>query len=231
MPRRSFLLGLQASAPFLIVIVPFALLFGVVATEAGLNLVETMGFSVLMVAGAAQFVALQLAQDNTPTLIILITALAVNLRLMMYSAALAPLVGQASLWQRIAIAYTLTDQSFALTVDMAEREPRSLPDILAFYAGTAVPTLLLWYVFTLVGAVAGAAIPDAFALDFALPITFLAMLAPMLRTLAHVAACLTSILGSLALAGVPYGLGVLVAAMLAMVVGAQVETWRKREPA
>ncbi|WP_128253247.1 AzlC family ABC transporter permease [Falsirhodobacter deserti] len=224
--QSQFLLGLKAAAPFILVLTPFGLLFGVVATEAGLTLAQTMGFSILMVAGAAQFVALQLSAENAPTLIVLATALAVNLRLVMYSAALAPLVGKASLWQRLLIAYSLTDQSFALTVDAAERQPRPLPHLVAFYAGTSVPTVGLWYVFTLVGAVAGSSIPPAFALDFALPITFLAMLAPMLRTMAHVAACLTSVVGALALAFMPYGTGLLVAALLAMIVGARVEMWQ-----
>jgi len=231
MMRKSFLLGVRAVWPFLLVIMTFALLFGVVATEAGLTLTQTMGFSVLMVAGAAQFVALQLSAENAPTLIVLVTALAVNLRLVMYSAALAPLVGKATLWQRVLIAYTLTDQSFALTVDKAEREPGPLQELLAFYAGTAVTLVIPWYLFTLVGAVAGNAIPPAFALDFALPITFIAMLAPMMRTPAHLAAALTSVVGSLMLAFLPYGTGVLVAALLAMVVGVQVEMWQKRKVA
>ncbi|WP_220375908.1 AzlC family ABC transporter permease, partial [Staphylococcus pseudintermedius] len=81
MMRKSFLSGLRAALPFTLVVTPFALLFGVVATEAGLTLIQTMGFSVLMVAGAAQFVALQLSVENAPTLIVLATALAVNLRL------------------------------------------------------------------------------------------------------------------------------------------------------
>lgn len=229
--RKSFLSGLRSALPFLLVIMPFALLFGVVATEAGLTLMQTMGFSVLMVAGAAQFVALQLSAENAPTLIVLVTALAVNLRLVMYSAAMAPLVGKASLWQRILIAYTLTDQSFAVTVDHAERAPRPLRELLAFYAGTTLPTVIPWYLFTLVGAVAGSAIPPAFALDFALPITFIAMLAPMMRTLAHMAAAFTSVVASLALVFLPYGTGVLVAAVLAMIVGAQVEMFQQRKAA
>lgn len=229
MIRKSFLLGLRAAGPFALVVIPFALLFGVVATEAGLTLIQTMGFSVLMVAGAAQFVALQLSSENAPTLVVLVTALAVNLRLVMYSAAMAPLVGRATLWQRIAIGYSLTDQSFALTMDDAERTSRPLAGTLAFYAGTAMPMLGLWYVFTLVGAMAGSAIPPAFALDFALPITFIAMLAPMMRSLAHVAACLTSVVASLLLAFLPYGTGVLVAGVLAMIVGTRVEIWRERK--
>jgi predicted branched-subunit amino acid permease len=78
---------------------------------------------------------------------------------------------------------------------------------------------------TVVGALLGQKIPPAFALDFALPITFIAILAPMLRTLAHVAAAVTSIVAALALAPLPYNTGLLVAAALAMAAGARTELW------
>ncbi len=68
--RKSiYLQGVRDGAPFVLVVVPFALLFGVVGTEAGLNLAEVMGFSVLVIAGAAQFTALQLMVDEAPTLL------------------------------------------------------------------------------------------------------------------------------------------------------------------
>ncbi|SEN34330.1 AzlC protein [Roseovarius tolerans] len=92
--------GVRDGAPFILVIVPFSLLFGVVATEAGLNILETMSFSVLVIAGAAQFTALQLLGDGAPTLIALVSALAVNLRMAMYSASLTPWIGEATLGQR-----------------------------------------------------------------------------------------------------------------------------------
>ena len=93
---------MRDGAPFILVIVPFSLLFGVVATEAGLNVLETMSFSVLVIAGAAQFTALQLLTDGAPTLIALVSALAVNLRMAMYSASLTPWIGEATLGQRAA---------------------------------------------------------------------------------------------------------------------------------
>ncbi len=79
--------GIRDALPFVLVIIPFGVVFGVVATEAGLNVFEALTFSVVVIAGAAQFTVLQLMVDNTPTVIVLISALAVNLRMAMYSAA------------------------------------------------------------------------------------------------------------------------------------------------
>ena len=103
--KSDFLRGAKAGAPFLLVIGPFALLFGVVGTEAGLNLAQVMGFTVLVIAGASQFTAVQLMADNAPTLIVLATALAVNLRMAMYSASIAPWIGAAPLCARLLAAY------------------------------------------------------------------------------------------------------------------------------
>ena len=84
--RSSYLTGLRDGAPFVLVIVPFATVFGVLSKSAGLNVLEALAFSVAVLAGAAQFTALQLMQDQAPTLVVLASALAVNLRMAMYSA-------------------------------------------------------------------------------------------------------------------------------------------------
>lgn len=229
---KSFLRGVRDGSPFLLVLAPFAALFGVVATEAGLSVVETMGFSVLVIAGAAQFAALQLMVDHAPTLIVLATALAVNLRMAMYSAALVPHLGRAPLWKRAVVAYFLVDQSYAASMLEYERRPGlGLGEKLAYFFGAISPVCPMWYVFTLVGALLGEAIPESFALDFALPITFLALIAPMLKSAAHVAAAATSVGVALALAWMPAGTGLLLAAAAAMAVGAGVERWQERRTA
>ena len=216
--------GVRDGAPFILVIVPFATLFGVVGTEAGLHIAETMAFSILVIAGAAQFAALQLLTDNVPTLIALVSALAVNLRMAMYSASLTPWLGGAPLWQRALAAYFTVDQSYACAVVKFEQEPHwSVPARMAYFFGVVTPICPLWYVFTLVGALVGSAMPAGLPLDFALPITFLAMIGPMLRTPAHMAAALVSVTLALVLAALPWNLGLLVAGLAGMMTGARVE--------
>ncbi len=228
----AFWRGARHGSPFILVIVPFSVLFGVVATEAGLNVFETLAFSVVVIAGAAQFTAVQLLVDNAPTAIVLASALAVNLRMAMYSASLTPHLGSAPLWQRALCAYLTVDQSYAVSIARYELEPEMpVPQKVAYFVGTTLFIVPLWYAFTVVGALIGSAIPDSLALDFALPITFLAMVAPMLRTLAHVAAAVVAVVLSLVLAGLPYSLGVLVAGAFGMMAGAQVEVMMTRRAA
>lgn len=222
--KSAFWRGFRDALPFLLVVGPFALLFGVVATEAGLEVAETMGFSVLVIAGAAQFTALQQMSENAPTVVVLATSLAVNLRMAMYSAALVPHFGNLPLWQRAIVAYFNVDQTYAMGVTEFERRPSmTTPEKLGYFLGLSIPIALAWYAMTLVGALLGQSIPPEYGLDFALPITFIAMLAPMLRTGAHMVAAGVSVASALLLSGLPYNTGLLAAALLAMIAGARTE--------
>lgn len=219
--------GIRGGVPFMLVVAPFGVLFGVIATEAGLNIVETMSMSILVIAGAAQFTALQLLSDNAPTFIAILTALAVNLRMAMYSASMVPHFGAAPLWRRALVSYLLVDQTYGVSIGQFERAPAMrTTQKLAYFFGSATAICPTWYVFTYIGVVSGKAIPPEYALDFAIPITFIAIVAPSLRSLPHVAAALVSIIVALALVWVPFSLGLMIAAVAAMITGATVEKWR-----
>ena len=227
--RRAFWQGFRDGAPFLLVVVPFGMLFGALAAEAGWSLAAIMATSILVSAGASQFTMLQLMSENAPTLIVLATSLAVNLRMAMYSAAMAPHIGAAPLWQRALAAYFLTDQTYGAAINRYTLQPRmSRAQKVAHFFGAAAPVCGPWYFATWAGAVAGAAIPPGIAIDFAVPVTFIALFAPALRSLPHLVAALVSVVAALVFAGLPYSTGVLVAACLAMVAGAEVERWQER---
>jgi len=189
-----------------------------------MNILQVMSFSVLVIAGAAQFSALTLLIDNAPTVIILLTSLAVNLRMAMYSAALVPHFGKLRTRLKLIIAYFLVDQSFAIAVkDYEEHPDQPVQNKLAYYLGSMLVLAPFWYASTYLGAVLGASIPDAFSLDFAVPICFIALIAPMLRTIPHIVAALVSVIAALSLSWIPYNLGLIIAAVLAMIVGAYTE--------
>ncbi|WP_299888928.1 AzlC family ABC transporter permease [uncultured Ruegeria sp.] len=231
-PKSYFWKGFRDGAPFVFVAVPFGTLFGVFATEAGLNIIQILAFSATVFAGAAQFTALQLLQEQTPTAIVLASALAVNLRVAMYSASLTPYLGAAPIWQRACAAYLTVDQSYACSMIQFEKEPEmSLPQRMAYFFGSVTPITPLWVFATYLGAVLGTQIPDSWALDFALPITFLAMVGPMMRTLAHVVAAIVAIAVAILTVGVPFNLGLLIAGAAGMMAGAQAEVMMERRKA
>lgn len=230
--KSLYLRGVRAGVPFLLVVMPFGLLFGVVATEAGLTTWQTMVFSSVVFAGASQFAALQLMVENAPMAIVVATALAVNLRMAMYSASLAIYLGDAPFLTRALVAYLNVDQSYAVAVNTFEDEPdMNTAQRVSYFLGAVTPIVPMWILATALGVWLGEGIPPSMALDFAVPICFLAIIAPMMRTLAHMLAAVTSIVMALLLAGVPYNLGLLIAAVAAMMVGAQVELWQERKAA
>lgn len=227
--KRALMLGIRDGLPFIVVVAPFAMLFGVVASETGLSAAQTIVFSFAVIAGAAQFAAVQLIAENAPVLIVVATALAVNLRMAMYSASIAPYLRGVPLWKRAAMSYLLVDQSYAIGLAKFETTPdMTPPERVAYFVGTMALNMPLWYCGTVVGALLGSRIPPEYALDFAVPITFLALVGPMLKTAPHVLAALTSVVLALLLAFIPYNLGLMLAAVAAMMVGAQVELMLER---
>jgi 4-azaleucine resistance transporter AzlC len=225
--KSAFWRGFRGGLPFILAASPFGLVFGVLATEAGLTLLEVMSMSVLSMAGAAQLAALTQMHGNAPVIIVLAAALTVNLRMAMYSASLAPHLRDAPFWQRAVAAYTLVDNAYAVGISEFEKHPKMpIGDKFAFYIGCAIPVWVIWYVSTFLGAILGKSIPAEFAIDFIVPIAFLAIVAPMLKTLAHFAAALTSIVVALMLSFLPNSSGLLIAALSAMIVGAEVERRR-----
>ena len=224
MIRSAYWRGFRHSLPFIVIVVPFGTVFGVAATEAGLDIYATMAMTVLVFAGASQLAALQLMTENAPVVIVLLAARAVNLRMAMYSAALTPHLGQAPFWQRGLMAFFLVDQPFALCEAEFHRRPgQPLRARVAYYAGTATPIVILWWSASFAGATIGRALPPEWSLDFAAPLTFIAMFAPALRSAPHVAAALVATVLALLFAGLPWNLGLILAAAAAMATGAAVE--------
>lgn len=230
--RNAYLRGIRHATPFLIVVLPFAMLFGVLAAEAGLTLFQSLSFSVVVIAGASQFAALQLMSEQAPTLVVLASALAVNMRMMMYSASITPHLGGAPLWQRIAIAYFLVDQTYTAAILEYETRPSmTLREKVAYFFGVCTPICPPWYGATVLGGWLGASIPTELGLDFALPIAFIAMIMPMLRTPAHRVAALTSILLAVSFVWLPYNLALIVGGIGGMMAGARTELWLNRKAA
>ena len=208
------------------------MLFGVVARDAGLDLIQTMTMTVLVIAGASQFTAVALLHDGAPVFIALLASLIVNLRMAMYSAALVAYVGHARFSTRALMAYLMVDQAFAVAVRTYEDHPNMLPaNRVAYYFGCMGLICPFWYGFTFVGAVVGQTIPASFSLDFAVPVCFIALTAPLLRSGPHIFAALVSAMVALVFAWLPWSLGLIVAAMTGLIAGGQLELYLRRRGA
>jgi 4-azaleucine resistance transporter AzlC len=218
--------GMRAAGPMLIGIVPFALVTGITATGAGLTIAETVGMSVIVFAGASQLAAIDLIGSNAPILVVVGTAVVINVRMVMYSASIAPYFQAFSLRDRGLAAYLLTDQAFAMSV--AEYEANDDRQRLWYYLGIGAALWVVWQLGTFAGAVLGASVPDALGLDFALPLVFIALLVPAMKdagtTTAGLVAGGTALL--VATVGVPLNLDLPIAAAVGILAGLAVDARR-----
>jgi len=224
---RNFYLGARALAPFTPGVIPFGLITGVVATELGMSPGSTLGMTLLFFSGSAQLVALQLLAQGASALVIVATALIVNLRFIMYSASIAPYLHQLPRRWTWPMAYLLSDQSYAVCMG---RLPSGELGRLShyFYLGAALMLWLAWHVAVMAGVYLGASIPESWSLGFTIPLSFLALLVPAIRSHTTLAAALIG--GGLAVAGhsLPYNLGLVCAALGGVVAGVLVERVHER---
>ncbi|SDX13133.1 Predicted branched-chain amino acid permease (azaleucine resistance) [Albimonas donghaensis] len=221
---RGFRSGALAGIPFMVVVWPFGLLFGVVATAAGMDLTGIMVLTSFVIAGASQFVLIELISDGAPVIVAILAALAVNLRLAMYSASLAPYFTGTSSWVRAIAGYFVVDQVYGLALRRYQDRPEeSRARRIGYYFGSGAPILPSWIAGTAVGALAGSAIPASLPIDFAPPLTFFALAAPMIRGVPNLCAAAVAVTAALLLAELPWSLGLLAASGLGMGTGAAVE--------
>ena len=220
-----FWFGVREEVPLLVGVFPFGMIYGALALKAGLSLAASQMMSSIVFAGSSQFIAAQLIHDAAPSLVIVLTIAVVNLRHMLYSASIAPYLEKLSIRWKVLLSYLLTDEAYAPTALKFEREGASpLGHWFLFGAGLALWST--WQVSTGLGIFLGAVIPPAWPLDFALPLTFIALVMPALRSRPAIAAALSAGLVALLAYSMPYKLGLILAALMGIFVGTMLEARR-----
>ncbi|MDY7106439.1 MAG: AzlC family ABC transporter permease [Actinomycetota bacterium] len=207
--RRSMLAGARGILPLFVPAVPFGLVLGLAINESGIGAIIGWSSSVLIFGGAAQLVAVTLLGDGAPALSAIGAAMLVNLRHVMYSAALVPRFRGQPRWFRWAGPYVLIDQVFALV----SVQPRRGDDWRGYYLGAGLTVWLGWQVAVAIGVVAGPYLPDI-DLSFAVPAMFLGLLVPALTDRPRVVGAVCAAATTAALSGIPNRGGMLVGAVV-----------------
>ena len=216
--RERFFAGVRAQAPPLVGIVPFGLVTGVASIAAGLTPFETLAMSIACFSGIVQLVSVQLYAAGAPLAVILATAAVLSLRLVMFSAGLAPWLGGLPLRWKLAVAYVLTDNAYALAVvDFRHHPDRGNKHW--FVVGTGAISWLAWQAAVVVGIFVGAQVPPEWGLDFAVALTFLALLVAVLPDRAAAAAAAVGGAAAVAAYFLPLKLGLITAALAGIAVG------------
>jgi 4-azaleucine resistance transporter AzlC len=176
---KSFLAGVRAESPLLIGVFPFGLIYGALAIGVGLSPAAAQMMSSIIFAGSSQFIAAQLIHNSAPGLVIVLTIAVVNLRHMLYSASVAPYIEHLPARWKTLLAYLLTDEAYAATIIHYE-EDGFTPTGHWFFFGAGLALWTTWQVSSALGIFLGAALPSSWPLDFAIPLTFIAMVMPVL---------------------------------------------------
>jgi predicted branched-subunit amino acid permease len=225
--RPDFVAGVRAMTPPLIGLLPFGLVCGVAAQALGASVWGAFGLSAIVFSGAAQIVAAQLLAAQAPVAVIVLTCFVVGLRLMMYSAAMAPHLKPLPGRWRNALAFLLNDMAFAAVIRRF-RDSGDTRNGASYFLGTGVLLWTTWQASNLAGYWLGNVLPAAWSLDFVVPLCFLALLVPALEDGPTRIAALASGIAVIALDALPMRLSVICAGLIGIAAGLVSEQRRAR---
>ena len=209
---KIFLKGIIDVSPLMIPVVPFGLIFGVLAIDVGFTPLQAMGMSLIVFGGASQIVLLQLFSGGASSLVIISSVGAVNSRHLLYGAVVSEHLSDLKLIWKIIISYFLIDQAFAISNEYFKKNK----DRNRYFhlVGGGAACWIIWQSTTLLGIILGSAIPEKLGLSFAVPLTFLALLVNDFRKFINLVVIIVS--GSVATLGynfIPFKAYVIVAAL------------------
>lgn len=216
---------MRAVIPMVLGAIPFGLIYGAIAVQAGLSAAAAIGMSLFVFAGSSQFIGATLYGQGAAPVLIIFTTFIVNARHALYSASLAPYLSHLPQRWLFPLAYMLTDESFAVTIGRFESPEGKSPHRHWFMLGANLFMYVNWQVCTTIGVVAGSLLEDAnLGLDFAMSVTFIGIVVPLLRTRPLLLSAAVSGAAALALNEMPNKLGLLIAALLGIAAGYIAET-------
>lgn len=213
----DFVAGVRDAVPLQVGLVPYGLIAGIAAVRIGLTAEQAVALSAAVFAGASQLAAIELLGDGAPLAIVVLTATVVNLRILMYSASLAPYLREYRLRRRALFASLLVGMSYARSIAEFERD-ESL-DRGPYYFGISLSLYAVWVATTIVGVAVGASVPEGLDLDFVVPLVFLAMAVSAMKSRQRIVAGVVGGGVATAAASLPMRLNLIVAGVAGVLVG------------
>jgi 4-azaleucine resistance transporter AzlC len=218
---RDFWAGTRAIAPLMPGSAAFGLAFGALVRVVGIDPWVGNFASVSVVAGASQIAIVEQVRVGAPAVIAILTALVINARFALYSAALAPVYAAFPMRWKLGLAHIMTDQSAVVTVLNADKWPDPVRRRW-FIFGVSGPFVAVWVMGTAAGIALGPVIPGAWQIGFIVPLMFIAVVMPALKTWPAITAALVAVAVVVLAKDLPYGLNVLLGAVAGIGIGSLV---------
>lgn len=223
--KKYILEGVIKTFPLTLAASPVGFIYGALAQASELSAAAALAMSIFVYAGSAQFIAIGLIAAGSPLLVIILTTFVVNLRHLLYAAAIKDAVQAYSKGWRLVFGFGLTDETYAAIVSRygqnVAAHAETQTSFAWFYLGSWLSMYLNWIGWTALGLVAGNQFPEIKTLgfDFAMVVTFVGIVIPLIRSKPYVVAAVTAGACSLLLLAMPYSLGLLFAACAGIAAG------------
>lgn len=224
--RDAFVHGLRAVAPVTLATGTWGLVTGVAMVKVGLSITQSIGMSLLVFAGSAQLAALPLIAAAAPVWVVLLTAMIVNLRFVIFSAGLQPFFRRFPLRRRLLLGYITSDVGFAIFLSRfadAPDDERGSTQQVWFFLGMAAGNWVAWQTMSIVGILLAAQVPGHWGLEFASILALIALTMPMIAGRPAVVGALTAGVTAVVAAGLPLKLGLVVAVVAGIVAAMSAE--------
>jgi predicted branched-subunit amino acid permease len=218
--------GVRAVSPILLGIIPFGLIFGVTAANADVPMLAAWASSFIVFAGASQIAIVEIMDGDGAPVVAVLTAVVINARMLMYSADTGRYTANDPLSTKIGVAYLLTDQAYLVSAHRFP-DPSNAIGFVQFYLAAGMTLWITWQITTTTGILLGAAIPESWSLEFAIPLTFMALLVLAVKDKRGLLAAVVG--GGIAVAAIslPYHLGLVVGTASGIAAGMVSERWLK----
>lgn len=220
--RARFFSGFRAVIPLIIGAFPLGVIYGALAVKAGISPAGAQSMSAFMFAGSAQFMLAQMFSASVPAVVMVLAIAVVNLRHSLYSATISPYFQHLSPRWKAILAFLLTDEAFVVAISNFEQYAEK-PQKAWYFLGAGTGMWVFWQISTFLGISLGDIIPPSLPLDFALPLTFIAMVIPLLKDRASAGAAIAAGVIAVVAFSLPYKLSILVAAFIGILTGVLLE--------
>ena len=220
--------GILEELPLQLGVFPFGIIYGIMAIESGLTPMQAFLMSSIIFGGASQIAFVQLISNATPFGVLVTTVGAINSRHFLYSISMMEFLKNLSIKWRIVLAYLLTDEAYAISIRRFINEPNT--SFLHFHLlGTGITLFFSWQISTLIGVLLGGDLPQFLDLQFIIPLTFIAIIIPMIKSISTFLVVIASAFSGLILKSLDINFWIIVSGMIGVVTGMVQLNWIRKD--
>ena len=232
--HEGFARGIRTVAPLMIGTGIWGLVTGVAMVKVGLTTSQAIAMTLLVFSGTVQLASLPLIAADAPLWVVMLTAIVVNLRFVIFSAGLHPFFRRFSIGRRWLLSYFMVDMSFAMFLSRfadAPRDQRGTTEQVWFFLGMSAGSWIVWQTMSIIGIVLAAGVPPQWGLEYTAILALIAITLPLIAGKPALIGAITAGVIAVVAAGLPLKLGLLVAVVAGIAAAMSTEIMLERHEA